>query len=74
MTRFKIIFADTLMSLQVPHAISEAACVRVGNALGAGDPSRAIVSTRVSLLLAGIILLLLLVFISSSSSSSSSSN
>uniref|UniRef100_A0A3Q0QU04 Solute carrier family 47 member 4 n=1 Tax=Amphilophus citrinellus TaxID=61819 RepID=A0A3Q0QU04_AMPCI len=38
----------------VPLGIHAAACVRVGNALGAGDTTRALVSCRVALVLAGI--------------------
>lgn len=41
-----------------PLGVSAAACVRVGNALGAGDTARAIVSIKVSLMLAGSLALL----------------
>lgn len=37
----------------VPLGISAAACVRVGNALGAGDTSRALITCKVTLALAG---------------------
>ncbi|XP_030602360.1 multidrug and toxin extrusion protein 1-like [Archocentrus centrarchus] len=39
----------------VPLGIHAAACVRVGNALGAGDTTRALVSCRVALVLAGVL-------------------
>lgn len=40
-------------SLQFPLGIRAAACVRVGNALGAGNTTRAIVTCKVVLVLAG---------------------
>lgn len=40
-------------SLQFPLSIHAAACVRVGNALGAGNTSRAIVTCKVALVLSG---------------------
>ncbi|CAG08937.1 unnamed protein product [Tetraodon nigroviridis] len=40
-------------SLQVPSSIQAATCVRVGNALGAGDTDRAIAISKMSLYLAG---------------------
>lgn len=39
---------------QFPFGIQAAACARVGNALGAGDTARAILSSKVSLTLAGL--------------------
>uniref|UniRef100_A0A3P8SLM0 Multidrug and toxin extrusion protein n=1 Tax=Amphiprion percula TaxID=161767 RepID=A0A3P8SLM0_AMPPE len=39
-----------------PLGIQAAACARVGNALGAGDTARAILSTKMSFTLAGIVL------------------
>ncbi|KAM9788495.1 multidrug and toxin extrusion protein 1 [Neosynchiropus ocellatus] len=41
-----------------PFSIHAAVCVRVGNALGAGETSRAIVTCKVALLLAGFLALL----------------
>lgn len=40
-------------SLQFPLGISAAVCVRVGNALGAGNTNRAIVTCKVALILSG---------------------
>lgn len=39
--------------LQFPLGIHAAACVRVGNALGAGNTSRAIITCKVALVLSG---------------------
>lgn len=41
------------MHLQFPLGVHAAACVRVGNALGAGDTARAIVTCKVALVLSG---------------------
>lgn len=43
----------TVASLQFPLGISAATCVRVGNALGAGNTARAIVTCKVALVLSG---------------------
>ncbi|XP_061828130.1 multidrug and toxin extrusion protein 1-like isoform X2 [Nerophis lumbriciformis] len=43
----------TLLTYMFPFSIQAAACARVGNALGAGDTSRAILTCKVSLTLAG---------------------
>ncbi|XP_077466754.1 multidrug and toxin extrusion protein 1-like isoform X2 [Stigmatopora argus] len=43
----------TLLAYMFPFGIQAAACARVGNALGAGDTSRAILACKVSLTLAG---------------------
>uniref|UniRef100_H3CJD8 Multidrug and toxin extrusion protein n=1 Tax=Tetraodon nigroviridis TaxID=99883 RepID=H3CJD8_TETNG len=48
-----VIIQIGLVIFTIPHSISEAASVCVGNALGAGDAHRAVVSTRVSLVLTG---------------------
>ncbi|TNN63447.1 Multidrug and toxin extrusion protein 1 [Liparis tanakae] len=40
-------------SLQFPLGFHIAACVRVGNALGAGNPARAIITCKVSLVMSG---------------------
>lgn len=40
-------------SLQFPLGVHAAACVRVGNALGAGDTNRAFVTCKVALVLSG---------------------
>lgn len=42
-----------MLALQFPLGVQVAACVRVGNSLGAGDTMRAIVTSKVSLILAG---------------------
>lgn len=41
------------MRLQFPLGVHAATCVRVGNALGAGDTARAIVTCKVTLVLSG---------------------
>ncbi|XP_061734260.1 multidrug and toxin extrusion protein 1-like [Nerophis ophidion] len=43
----------TLLTYMFPFSIQAAACARVGNALGAGDTGRAILTCKVSLTLAG---------------------
>lgn len=43
-----------MWSLQFPFGVHAATCVRVGNALGAGDTARAIVTCKVVLVLAGV--------------------
>ncbi|XP_056910619.1 multidrug and toxin extrusion protein 1-like isoform X1 [Takifugu flavidus] len=48
-----VLYQITLVKSMVSIAISAAACVRVGNALGAGDTERAVVSGKVALLSAG---------------------
>ncbi|XP_056910628.1 multidrug and toxin extrusion protein 1-like isoform X2 [Takifugu flavidus] len=48
-----VLYQITFVTSMVPIAISAAACVRVGNALGAGDTERAVVSGKVALLFAG---------------------
>ena len=40
-------------SSQFPLGVHAAACVRVGNALGAGDTARALVTCKVALVLSG---------------------
>uniref|UniRef100_H3DFK4 Multidrug and toxin extrusion protein n=1 Tax=Tetraodon nigroviridis TaxID=99883 RepID=H3DFK4_TETNG len=49
----------TILTSQVPLGIQTATCVRVGNALGAGDTDRAIVISKMSLYLAGTVGVLL---------------
>lgn len=41
------------MTPQFPLGVQAAACARVGNALGAGDTDRALLTSKVSLTLAG---------------------
>ncbi|TWW74687.1 Multidrug and toxin extrusion protein 1 [Takifugu flavidus] len=48
-----VLYQIALLTSMVPVATSAAACVRVGNALGAGDTERAVVSGKVALLSAG---------------------
>ncbi|XP_029704528.1 multidrug and toxin extrusion protein 1-like isoform X2 [Takifugu rubripes] len=48
-----VLYQITFVTSMVPVATSAAACVRVGNALGAGDTERAVVSGKVALLSAG---------------------
>lgn len=42
-----------MVSLQFPLGIHAAACVRVGNALGAGNTAGAILTCKVALILSG---------------------
>uniref|UniRef100_A0A3Q3ATG0 Multidrug and toxin extrusion protein n=1 Tax=Kryptolebias marmoratus TaxID=37003 RepID=A0A3Q3ATG0_KRYMA len=46
----------TFITYMFPLGIQAAACARVGNALGAGDSARAILTSKVSLGLAGLVL------------------
>ncbi|XP_054650234.1 multidrug and toxin extrusion protein 1-like [Dunckerocampus dactyliophorus] len=48
-----VVMMVTLIAYMFPFGIQAAACARVGNALGAGDTRRAIVTCKVSLTLAG---------------------
>ncbi|XP_060791215.1 multidrug and toxin extrusion protein 1-like [Neoarius graeffei] len=51
-----------------PLGVHTAACVRVGNALGAGDTSRALITSKVALLVSGVLALLQGIVLSSTKS------
>ncbi|CAL8373667.1 unnamed protein product [Gadus morhua 'NCC'] len=50
-----VIMMVAFINYMIPLGVQAAACVRVGNALGAGDTAGAILSTRVALSLAGVL-------------------
>ncbi|XP_034034267.1 multidrug and toxin extrusion protein 1 isoform X2 [Thalassophryne amazonica] len=56
------------IAYMLPLGIHAAACVRVGNALGAGDSDRAIVTCKVSLVVTGVFSVVMGIFIASSKS------